>query len=320
MQPARPGMRPLLIEKLNMKRFGTLFLFSLLAVGSFAQKGAQSKTLLWKVTGNGLVKPTYIFGTIHMLCKDDANLGPQLTKAIGEADKVYLELDMDNLFEMFGVMNKMKMRNDTTLSDLLSKEEYEKVKTYFEEHSSMLPFSVLETYKPMVASSMLMEQGFAGCGEKVAMEQLIMEEAKKNGKSINGLETMAFQMGIFDSIPYKVQAAGLLKAISGSDKSNEADKEFEAMLNAYKAQDLEKLGAIITASDDEMMQYQDLLLFNRNYNWVAKLQKLMPEQSLVVAVGAGHLPGEKGVLNLLRKAGYTVSPVENDMRKKLRVI
>jgi uncharacterized protein YbaP (TraB family) len=172
----------------------------------------------------------------------------------------------------------------------------------------------------MIASSMLMEAGFSACEERVAMEQLIMEEAKKKGKTMAGLETMAFQMSIFDSIPYKVQAQELLKSISSNDKDSDGDKEFKEMMTAYKEQNLEKLGKLITETDGGLMQYQDLLLNNRNHNWVEKLKTIMPKSSVVVAVGAGHLPGEQGVINLLRKAGYTVTPVENKMSKPLREI
>lgn len=293
---------------------------SLFAIASVAQQGKPSNTLLWKVSGNGLEKPSYLFGTIHMLCKEDAYLGTKLVDAIGNAGKVYLELDMDNLFEMFSVMSKMKMKNDTTLADLLTKEEYEKVKEHFSKNNSMLPFSVVETYKPMIASSLLMESNFAACEERVAMEQLIMNEAKKKGVTVAGLETMAYQMSIFDSIPYQLQAKELVKSISSGDKESEGDKEFREMMNAYKEQDLEKLGKMISKTDDGMMQYQDLLLNNRNRNWVEKLKTIMPETSVVVAVGAGHLPGEQGVIKLLRKAGYTVTPVENKQAKPVRQI
>lgn len=303
-----------------MKRLSAGLIMGLLAFTSLAQNGKPMKTLLWKVSGNGLEKPSYLFGTIHMLCKEDAFLGDKLVEAIGNADKVYMELDMDNLFEMLGVMTKMKMRNDTTLADLVTKEEYLQIKDYFTKNSSLLPFSVVETYKPMIASSMLMEASFSSCDEQVAMEQLIMEEAKKKGKSLNGLETMAYQMSIFDSIPYKIQAQELLKSISTGSKESDGDKEFKEMMRAYKEQDLEKLGALITQDDAGMMQYQDLLLNNRNHNWVEKLKTIMPEYSVVVAVGAGHLPGAKGVISLLRKAGYTVTPVENKMSKPVKQI
>lgn len=303
-----------------MKRLSAGLIVSLLAFTSFAQSGKQEKTLLWKVTGNGLEKPSYIFGTIHMLCKEDAFLSTNLKNAIQNADKVYLELDMDNLlFDMFGAMNNLKMNNDTTLSDLLSPEDYQKAKEYFEAHNSMLPFSMLETFKPMLAASLIMESSMV-CDESVAMEQLIMDYAKKSSKSVDGLETMAYQMSIFDSIPYKLQAQELLKSILAEGKESDGDKEFKAMMKAYKEQDLKKLGDMITKSDEGMMQYEDILLNNRNRNWVEKLKKIMALKSVVVAVGAGHLPGAKGVIELLRKAGYTVTPVENKAPKASKEI
>ncbi|MBK8952901.1 MAG: TraB/GumN family protein [Chitinophagaceae bacterium] len=300
-----------------MKKIGAGLLMGLVALTSCAQKEEEmkgDKSLLWKVTGNGLSKPSYLFGTIHMLCKEDAFLSENMVKALKNADAVYLELDMDNLFDMMSVMNKMNMRNDTTLADLLTEEEYQKVKKIFEEKSSLLPFSMIEKYKPLLASAMLMESTMV-CEEQVAMEQLIMEEAKKHGKSIEGMETAAFQMSIFDSIPYKIQVEELAKMVSVDNKEAEGEKELKDMMDAYREQDLTKLGDMISKSEAGMMQYEDILLNNRNHNWTEKMKKLMPEKSLVVAVGAGHLPGDKGVINLLRKAGFTVEPVVNKVRK-----
>jgi len=293
------------------------YLLPLLAFGyATAQKNTHikqqplEKSLLWEISGNGLAKPSYLYGTIHMLCKEDAVLSDSLAIAIEKTDKVYLEVDIDNLFEMFGAFAKMKMKGDTTLADLLSKEDYSKVKEYMEGSNSLLPFSVLETYKPMLVSSLMMESGI-GCEDPVAMEQLIMERAKKSGKKVDGLETMAYQLSIFDSIPYKVQAEELLKYVKDGGKSSEADKEFDEMMEAYKDQDLDKLSNLIGKSGSNIMPYEDLLLNNRNRNWVNKLKTIMKEKPVTVAVGAGHLPGEKGVISLLRKEGYTLRPVKN---------
>lgn len=294
-----------------MKRISAGLLLGLVTLTGLAQNNKENNTLLWKISGNGIEKPSYLFGTIHMLCKEDAYLSSNLTKAIEKADRVYLELDMDNLFEMLGAMMKMKMKNDTTLADLLTADEYKRTREYFEAKNIMLPFSVVETYKPLIATSLLLEASTA-CDEQVAMEQLIMAEAKKNGKRIEGLETMAYQMSIFDSIPYKIQAQELLKSISGGDNENDSDNEFKEMMKAYREQDLEQLGNMISKSDLGMMQYEDILLNNRNRNWVHKLKPLLKEKSLVVAVGAGHLPGVNGLINLLRKEGYKVTPVENN--------
>ena len=205
-----------------------LFALSIITANADAQanKKPLEKSLLWEVSGNGLTKSSYIYGTIHMICKDDASLGDSLIAAIQRSDRVYFEVDMDNLMEMLSAIKDFKMRNDTTLADLLSKEDYEKVKVYMESKSGLLPFSQLETYKPMLASSLLMESGI-GCEESVAMEQLILEEAKKNKKRVDGLETMSYQASIFDSIPYKLQAEQLLKYVNDSGSKSEADKQFE---------------------------------------------------------------------------------------------
>jgi uncharacterized protein len=292
-----------------MKRFSAALLVSLLAISAMAQ-GDKENTLLWKISGNGLDKPSYLFGTIHMLCADDAVLSSNMKKAISNCDEVYFEVDMDNLFEMIGAMGKMKMIGDTTLKDLLSKEDYKKVKTYFETKSSMLPFSMLETFKPMLAASTL-EEGSMPCDNTAMMEQVIMEEAKKHNKKIQGMETMAYQAGILDSIPYKLQAQQLVSYIDSAAAGNGDDKELKAMFDAYKKQDLKKLEDLMLETDAGMAAFTDIMLYHRNQNWVKKLKTLLPQKSLVVAVGAGHLPGEKGVINLLRKEGYTVTPVEN---------
>lgn len=270
-------------------------------------------TLLWQISGNGLDKPSYLFGTIHRLCKDEAVLSDSLKFAINETEQVYFEVDMDNLIEMVGVIRLMKMKNDTTLADLLSKKDYEKMKNWFESRNTMLPFSVLETYKPLLAASTITESNLACDG--VAMEQVIMEEAKKGRKRINGLETMAYQMSIFDSIPYKLQAEQLLKYIE-NEGGMTSDKEYQELVKAYKEQDLEKLGKLITTSDIGSAHFEDILLYNRNRNWVKKLKNIMSARPVTVAVGAGHLPGLNGVINLLRKEGYTVKAVLNKMVKQ----
>src|SRR5690349_12217254 len=169
-----------------MKRISSMLLMSFLSVAAFTQTN-KDNTLLWKISGNGLDKPSYLFGTIHMLCSDDALLSKNMKKAINECDEVYFEVDMDNLFEMMGAIGKMKMIGDTTLKDLLSEAEYKKVKDYFEEKGTMLPFSMLETFKPMLAASTL-EQGSMPCDKTAMMEQVIMDEAKGYNKKIKGLE------------------------------------------------------------------------------------------------------------------------------------
>jgi uncharacterized protein len=294
-----------------MKRFSIfLLLFNLIAFQAFSQH-EKGNTLLWKVSGNGLSKPSYIYGTMHLLCTDDAGLSENMVHALESCDEVYFEVDLNNLFDMLGAVGKMKMKGDTTLRDLLTGDEYQKVKNYFESKSSMLPFSMLESMKPMLASATI-DEGNIHCDNTVMMEQVIMKKAKGFNKKIHGLETMAYQAGLLDSIPYKLQAAELVKYI---DSAGSSDKEMEEMTKAYRDQDLGKLQQMMIDTDAGMSGFTDILVYHRNQNWVKKLKELMQDKSLVIAVGAGHLPGEKGVLDLLRGQGFNVTPVSNDTRR-----
>lgn len=296
------------------------FVFAGMAVHGQKQKAgvpaSPNNSLLWRITGKDLQKPSYLFGTMHLLCADDISLSDSLKKAIGRADYVYLELDMNNIFEMLGAMQHMSMRGDTTLADLLTTDEYQKVKDHFKENSSMLPFEMLQSFKPLLTASMLAEQLSGSCDHLISMEQLIMSEAKNTNVPIKGLETMDFQLGIFDKIPYKVQAKQLYQMVLGSD-GKEGSSELQQLTQAYRQQQLDKLEEMTRAENMGLSEFTDLLLYNRNIEWAKKMQLLMNKQSLVVAVGAGHLPGDKGVINLLRKAGYKVQPVKNDMIKKM---
>jgi len=301
-----------------MKRLTALVCVGLLAISAIPQSSKDDNTLLWKISGNGLDKPSYLFGTIHMLCKDDAELSYNFKKAIRNCDEVYFEVDMDNLFEIFGAIGKMKMQGDTTLRDLLSESDYNTVKEYFEARRTMLPFSMLETFKPMLAASTL-EEGTLPCDNTTMMEQEIMKEAKENDKKIKGLETMSYQAGILDSIPYKLQAEQLVAYINNAGKNSDGEKEMKELFKAYKDQNLKKLESLMVETDMGIAGFIDILLYHRNENWVNKLINLMPGRSLVIAVGAGHLPGERGVINLLRKQGYTVTPVENKVSKSKEI-
>jgi uncharacterized protein len=294
-----------------MKRWVLLLLAAVFALSSSAQ---VTNTLLWRISGKNITRPSYLFGTMHMLCADDIDLSDSLKYAIRNSDKIYLELEMDNMFEMIGAMQHMAMLNDTTLADLLSDSEYKLVKNYFDQHSSMLPFAMLETYKPLLTASLIAEQQTTDCGNMVAMEQLIMKEAKRDDKKIKGLETMDYQLSIFDHIPYKQQAEQLYKMITNNDNS-EGD-EIKKLTDAYRNQQLEKMEEMTKKEDLGIKNFSNLLLYDRNAAWAAKLEELLPNNALLIAVGAGHLPGSRGVINLLRKSGYKVDPVRNDMIKK----
>ena len=262
-------------------------------------------TLLWQISGNGLAKPSYLFGTMHVLCAKDAQLSDSLKSVIAHCDEVYFEINLSDMSGMLGSMKYMRMNDSRKLSDLLSPKDYERVRTYFSQHSPLLPFGMLERFKPMLVSS-LIEESSLGCETTDGMELSIMKEL--HNKPVNGLETVEFQAGLFDSIPYEQQAKDLVNYI---DSSEEYKKMTRELAEVYKHQDLDRIDSLSRKGDPGMSNYMDLLLYGRNRDWAKKLAALLPQKSLLVAVGAAHLPGENGVIDLLRKQGYTLTPLKN---------
>jgi hypothetical protein len=277
------------------------------AAVSITQTSQLANTLLWEISGKDLKSPSYLFGTMHLVCADDAKLSDSLRFAIQQAQQVYFEINMDNMMEMMGALQYINMNNHTKLSDLYSPSEYERVKNYFSNNKTLLPFTMMEHMKPNFISAIISESKFP-CKAMDGMEQVIMQEAKKDKKLINGLETAKFQAGIFDSIPYQRQAKDLLKMIDSSGASD--DDGNTKLIDVYRAQDLNKMQEM-TAAEDDMADFLDLLLYNRNANWVKKMPQIMQEKQTIFAVGAGHLGGQKGVITLLIKAGYQLRPMKH---------
>jgi uncharacterized protein YbaP (TraB family) len=266
----------------------------------------NDNTLLWEISGKGLTAPSYLFGTFHLICKDDIPFGEQLKAAFKSVKEVYMELDMDDPATMLGAMKLMNMRGDSTLKNLYTAAEYKKVETFFDD-SLHLPLAVLQGMKPLLLTAMLYPK-LLSCKTTGGVEEELQKLAKENKKEIQGLETMAFQAAVFDSIPYTQQAKELLKAI---DSLEMYKKYFNAMVKVYKNQQLDEMLKLLSSTEFGMEDNHDILLDKRNKNWVIQLNSIMKRESVFIAVGAGHLVGEMGLISLLRKEGYTVRAIEN---------
>jgi uncharacterized protein YbaP (TraB family) len=272
----------------------------------FFVKQKSGNTLLWEVSGNRLQKPSFIFGTFHLLCKQDIHFSDQLKKAVNFSNEIYMELDMDDPSTMLSGMLYMNMRGDTTLADLYTGKEYTRLKNYFSDTLKM-PISLLQKAKPYFLVALLYPR-MMNCSSPAGVEEELVKLAKEDKKEIQGLETMQFQASVFDSIPYKLQAKELLKNI---DSFSVNKQEFNTMLGFYENQQMDSIKTMLGKSEFGSDKYDDLLLKDRNKKWVTKLDKIMKKESVFVAVGAGHLVGDNGLISLLRKQGYKVEPLVN---------
>jgi uncharacterized protein YbaP (TraB family) len=246
-------------------------------INSRSPDSNKENALLWEISGKGISSPSYIFGTIHMICPEDFIISDTVRKIFSSTEKLYLELDMDDPMMTVKSM-KLSLKTDGSLKDMMEKEDYERLEKFMKD-SIGLPTLLMNRMKPFALMSLIYDR-ILPCKKKESYELSFLEMAQKEKKEVLGLERIEGQK-----------------------------REFEEMVSLYKKKDLSSLALLINKSTSQS-DYEDILIYNRNRNWVPVMEKAMSDHSVFFAVGAGHLPGENGVIRLLRKAGYTVRPVE----------
>jgi uncharacterized protein YbaP (TraB family) len=293
-------------------------LFLLSACGAHKKTAAPpnpalplENALLWEITGKGLKKPSYLFGTIHIVAEKEFFWPAKTTDCLLKCTRLTMELDMGKQLEMaFQMMALAPMKNGQKLADLLAPEDYRMVKEYFETEVAevrMSGFSLFENYKPFILGSMLYTKMIEGPTKSYEMEFLTLAKGKLE---TGGLETVADQMGIFDQIPYAQQADGLLEMVRALKSGENAPGEdpLGGMVRLYREQNVDSLYLSSIAQED-LQGFEDKLLHDRNRNWIPVIGAMAKEKPTFFAVGAGHLGGPQGVIRLLRQAGYTLRPV-----------
>ena len=288
-----------------MKRVLVIIAFVLIAAQS------ANAQLLWKISGRGIEKPSYILGTHHAIPFTYCDSIPGLMKAFEEVDYVIGEFDMVKMGEMTPVqmqnMQKMMMMPaDTTLLSLFSKEEKELLDAYLKEtigaqlemFSAMKPMTIMVTVQNKILMDIIPD-----IASMTGMDKYMQTLAVSQGKKVAGLETMEYQMSLLYGSSLEEQADALLEMAQNSN-SKELMIELTA---AYKSQDLDALWSVFK---DQMTRYEyDALVSVRNQNWEKQIVELLPAHSSLFVVGSGHLPGEKGIINLLTEVGYKVKPI-----------
>lgn len=275
----------------------------LLLLQFFGNVHAQKSSLLWKITSPDLENESFLFGTIHIICEEDFKMDERLQSAFESSGKLVMEIDMGDP-QMMSEMQKASVnKNSANLKSDFSDADAAKIDAFLINNygAGLDQFGIL---KPFVLSSMILMKTLP-CESHKSYEMYFTTEAQKRNKSVSGLETVSYQVGIFDSIPKQLQLDEIVKLIDGDVASD----EFNRMSAAYVLEDLDKLYALVT--ENEMFQeYGDILLTNRNKNWIPLIINEIKKQSTFIAVGAGHLSSETGLIHLLREAGLTVEPVE----------
>jgi len=233
-------------------------------------------------------------------------------KAFDNVDNIIGEINMIEFAEMSPErMQKMQammmMPSDTSLLSLFNEEETEKVNAWLmkELGANLEMLSVMKPMTIMVTvQNKVMMEVIPGIATMTSIDKYMQTLGQSKGKTIGELETADYQMELLYGNSLEEQADALMEMIDQGDS-----KDLMVQLTeAYKSQDLDKLWEIL---QEQMTGYEyDAIVKVRNLNWEKQMKELLPEQTTLFVVGAGHLPGEFGMINLLREAGYKVKPVK----------
>ena len=260
--------------------------------------------LLYQISGNGLAEASYLYGTIHMLPKDQFALSNSLKRAFDASTTLAMEVDINmSGAEKIALAQSVLLPGGKTLQDFMAEQDYQQLKMYCMDSLewSESKFERSSKLKPMFFSSILIQESMRNMA---SYEMEFNKMAKKKRKNVMGLETIDFQLGLFDQLPMETQV-DMLKKDYNSDLQT-----FDTLLACYLQEDLDKLNVLMNAETAAYPEFNELLLVNRNKSWISPMGIQMQKESTFFAVGAGHLGGAQGVIALLREAGYTVTAIK----------
>lgn len=247
--------------------------------------------------------PSYILGTIHLICHDDFLWTDRMRRAFNDAQQVVFEMDMDDPSLQQEVNSGLMMPEGKGLKDILSEEDYAQLAQFSQMHLG-IPLDGMQQMKPFALMSLLSMKTL-NCALPESCEDNISKMSINAGKEIIGLETVEEQLAVLDNLNMGNSAKQLMDIIKNYDS---LQIQYNQLLRVYKNQDLPALYQLILSSPDYKNDL-DALLFDRNKKWIPRIEKMIRDRPAFIAVGAGHLWGSTGVLQLLQEKGYRIEPL-----------
>jgi uncharacterized protein YbaP (TraB family) len=280
----------------------------LLALGLLGSLTAHAGSPVWALHGEH--NTVYLAGSVHLLKAGDAQLPSAFDRAYSGSKALVMELDMSKVdpTEVTGWMLEHGMLKDgTTLRGAIGEERYRRVST--EAQRLGVPMEAADLLQPWALGMQLLEMQYVQLGfdPEKGVEQQLQHRAQADGKPISGLETMAEQLGVLESMSAADQARFLDMVVT---EMRDVETETQSVVAAWRNGDAAKLAALLSDEYRSFPALYQMLVTNRNKRWVPQIEKLLHgNQDYFVVVGALHLVGDGGLLDLMRKDGYKAEAV-----------
>ena len=265
----------------------------------------EESSLLWKIDGPGVKKGCFLFGTMHLIEKDYFVFPKSLQQIVKKTGVLIMELN--------GTPKQATVKSSLQLQvgsffDFFTKEQSDSIVRWAAAnlHMDSSNFcTFIQPMKPFVMAQLMAQIQFKKSVE--SYEMTFENLAKNEGIPIVGLETVEEQLKFIDQLPIATQVSMVMETIRLGDKSHAKLIELE---QTYQSQNIDALHQLMQDETGIVATEQTTLVDNRNANWIPKIEKFIQKDRTFIAVGAGHLGGEKGIIRLLQAKGYRVTPIE----------
>ncbi|NTS42530.1 TraB/GumN family protein [Flavisolibacter sp. BT320] len=283
------------------RRKALLFLCTLLTLAAFSQQ--TPRTLLWRISGKGLQKPSYLYGTIHLQDKRLFQFGDSLYSAIAQTEGLATELDfrslMDSLFTNLAAMEKKEQHLTRQKLKLDRSKLHPSVLNLLRKYGVTGNTITAKQLKDI--HDYRLRQLMLGGEMSTIVDAFLVELAQRQGKWTGGIEDVEDQMDLNDVMGADLKVETVLQP------EKEYRNAVEKLVTIYLAQDLDQIDA--WSSQSMKAKLRDALLIKRNVKMAYRMDSLSAVRTTFFAVGAAHLPGDSGVIELLRNRGFAVDPV-----------
>lgn len=265
---------------------------------------AQDSGILFEITGKKVKSPSYLFGTMHLIPKENFLFPESLQEKVKNSEMLVMEIG--GLSEQMKAIPLM-MLEEGSLFDIFTAEQLDSLFIYTEEHLGYDETKMRASFskmKPFVLLQLFTKEQF---GENPESYEMSLEQIARQEKlEIVGLETIEEQIGFLTNLKNEDQVNMIMETIRG----NVDHSETMQLIDVYLSQDIEKIYEFTTKSAMSSEEFEEEMLTNRNMNWIKPIQKIIKKNKAFIAVGAAHLGGPNGVVELLRQKGYTLTPVK----------
>ena len=276
-----------------------LFFASLL--GSFL----ANSQLLYEIKSKNGQHTSYVFGTIHLMPKDKFNIDSTLTAAFNSSSMIAMEVDLNmDLAQKIEVAKETILPEGKTLRDICTKDQYEIIYTYAVDSNGMSKkkFKRYSRLKPFFFSSVMLQESLENTK---SYELEFGEMAKKGSKKTMGLESIQVQMQTINTVSLEDQVQMLIDGMKET-------QSYDAMLSNYLSESIDALYTEIVSESEGFPNFVENFLNKRNRQWIPVITDQIERENTFIAVGAGHLPGPNGVLQLLNAQGYSLAPIQRN--------